>query len=55
MSAMATAARFNTGAPSSGAARANAAQSSAIFRLVASLNGRVIPLDYNKPAIDEMT
>ena len=52
---MATAARFSAGAGSLSGSRANAAQRSAIFRLVASSNGRVIPLDYNTSAIDEMT
>jgi hypothetical protein len=32
-----------------------AAQSSAIFRRVVSSNGLTIPLDYNTPALDEMT
>jgi hypothetical protein len=52
---MATAARFSAGAGSLWGSRAKAAQNSAIFRLVASSNGLVIPLDYNTPAIDEMT
>ena len=47
VSAMATAARFSAGAASLAGSRANAAQSSAIFRRVASSNGLVIPLDYN--------
>src|SRR6202048_2213085 len=51
---MATAARFSAGAGSLAGSRANAAQRSAIFRRVVSSNGRVIPLDYNTPAIDEM-
>ena len=54
-SAIATAARFSAGAARSPASRANAAQSSAIFRRVVSSNGRIIPLDYNTPAFDEMT
>jgi hypothetical protein len=33
----------------------NAAQSSAIFRLVVSPNDRTIPLDYNTSPSDEMT
>jgi hypothetical protein len=53
--AMATAARFNAGAASPAGRRANAAQSVAIFRRVASLKGRIIRLDYNTSAIDEMT
>jgi hypothetical protein len=52
---MTTAARFSAGAASSGGIRANAAQSSAIFRRVASSNERAIELDYNSPAPDEMT
>jgi ABC-type transporter Mla subunit MlaD len=52
---MATAARFSAGAGSLSGSRANAAQDAAIFRLVASSNGLTIPLDYNTPAIDEMT
>jgi hypothetical protein len=52
---MATAARFSAGVGSFSGNRTNAAQSAAIFRLVASSNGLVIPLDYNTPAIDEMT
>ena len=54
-SAIATAARFSAGAGSLAGRRANAAQRAAIFRRVASSNGRIIPLDYNTPAIDEMT
>jgi ABC-type nitrate/sulfonate/bicarbonate transport system ATPase subunit len=52
---MATAASFSAGAGSAEGRRANAAQRVAIFRLVASSNGRIIPLDYNTSAIDEMT
>jgi hypothetical protein len=52
---MATAARFSAGAGSLSGNRANAAHRAAIFRLVASSNGLVIPLDYNTSAIDEMT
>ena len=52
---MATAARFSAGAGSLAGSRANAAQRSAIFRRVVSSNGRIIPLDYNTSAIDEMT
>jgi acyl-coenzyme A thioesterase PaaI-like protein len=52
---MATAARFSAGAGSLSGSRANAAQRAAIFRLVASSNGQIIPLDYNTCAIDEMT
>jgi acyl-coenzyme A thioesterase PaaI-like protein len=52
---MATAARFSTGSGSLVGNRANAAQRAAIFRRVASSNGRIIPLDYNTSAIDEMT
>jgi hypothetical protein len=61
---MATAARFKAGAGPLSGSRANAAQRSAIFRLVASSKGRIVPprvippevmlLDYNTPAIDEM-
>ena len=51
---MATAARFNAGVGSLSARRINAAQRSAIFRLVASLKGRMA-LDYTMRAIDEMT
>jgi hypothetical protein len=51
---MATAARFSAGTGSAAGNRANAAQRSAIFRLVAWSNGRIIPLDYNTSAIDEM-
>ena len=54
-SAMATAARFSAGAGSPPGRRAKAAQRAAIFRRVASSNGRIIPLDYNTSAIDEMT
>jgi hypothetical protein len=54
-SAIATAARFSNAAGSLAGSRANAAQRSAIFRLVASSNERVIPLDYNTSAFDEMT
>jgi hypothetical protein len=43
------------GAGSLAGSRANPAHSSAIFRRVVSWNGRVIPLDYNTSAIDEMT
>jgi hypothetical protein len=35
--------------------RTNAAQRSAIFRLVVESNGLIIPLDYRTSAIDEMT
>jgi hypothetical protein len=52
---MATAARFSAGAASPAGRRANAAQSFAIFRRVASSKGRIIRLDYNTSAIDEMT
>ena len=52
---MATAARFSAEAGSRAGSRAKAAQRSAIFRLVISSNGRVIPLDYNRSANDEMT
>jgi acyl-coenzyme A thioesterase PaaI-like protein len=52
---MATAARFSAGAGSLSGSRANPAQRAAIFRLVASSNGQIIPLDYNTSAIDEMT
>ena len=52
---MATAARFSAGAGSLSGSRANAAQRAAIFRLVASSNGQIIPLDYNTCTIDEMT
>src|ERR1700689_2488163 len=52
---MATAARFSAGAGSPAGRRGNAAQRAAIFRRVASLKGRIIPLDYNTSAIDEMT
>jgi hypothetical protein len=52
---MATAARFSAGSGSLAAARVNAAQRSAIFRLVVSANGQLIPLDYNTSAFDEMT
>ena len=51
---MATAARFSAGAGSLSDRRVNAAQRSAIFRLVASLKGRMA-LDYTMRAIDEMT
>jgi len=52
---MATAARFSAGAGSLSGSRANAAQRAAIFCLVLSSNGQIIPLDYNTSAIDEMT
>jgi acyl-coenzyme A thioesterase PaaI-like protein len=52
---MATAARFSAVAGSLAGKRANAAQRAAIFRLVVSSNGQIIPLDYNTSAIDEMT
>jgi acyl-coenzyme A thioesterase PaaI-like protein len=52
---MATAARFNAGTGPFAAARENAAQRRSIFRRVVSSNGRIIPLDYNNPAFDEMT
>jgi acyl-coenzyme A thioesterase PaaI-like protein len=52
---IATAARFSNAAGSLAGCRANAAQRAAIFRRVVSPNGRVIPLDYNTPAFDEMT
>jgi acyl-coenzyme A thioesterase PaaI-like protein len=52
---MATAACFKAGAGSPTGRRAKAAQRRAIFRLVASLKGQTIPLDYNTSAIDEMT
>jgi hypothetical protein len=51
---MATAARFSAGTGALSGNRANAAHRAAIFRLVAWSNGRVILLDYNTPAIDEM-
>jgi hypothetical protein len=56
---MATAARFSAGAGSASGSRANTAQRAAIFRLVVSSNGLIIPLevmqlDYNTPPIDEM-
>ena len=51
---MATAARFSAGTGSLSGSRAKAAQRAAIFRLVVSSNGWIIPLDYNTPAIDEM-
>src|SRR5690349_20969865 len=49
---MATAARFrpSSGSPSS---RAKAAQRAAIACRVASLNGCIMPLDYNTSALDE--
>jgi hypothetical protein len=50
---MATAAGFNAEAPWSGCARAKLAQTSAISRLVVSLNG-LMALDYNTSANDEM-
>jgi hypothetical protein len=53
--AMATAARFSAGDGSLAGRRANPAQPPAIFRRVVSSNGRIIPLDYNTSAIDEMT
>ena len=53
-SAMATAARFSAGGGSLAGSRANSAQRPAIFRLVVSSNGQIIPLDYNTSAIDEM-
>jgi hypothetical protein len=52
---MATAARFSAGAGSLCGRRTNAVHRLAIFRLVASLKGHPIPLDYNTPAIDETT
>src|SRR6185437_9703666 len=52
---MATAARFNSVAGSRAGKGTKAAQHSAMVRLVASSKGRVIPLDYNSPANDEMT
>jgi hypothetical protein len=52
---MATAARFSAGAASSVLARENPAQSSAIFRRVVSSKTRVMPLDYNRSAFDEMS
>jgi len=52
---MATAARFSPSAGSLAGSRANAAQRAAIFRLVGSSNGQIIPLDYNTSALDEMT
>jgi hypothetical protein len=52
---MATAARFSAGTGSPPARRVNAAQRSAIFRRVVSLNGWLIRLDYNSRALDEMT
>jgi hypothetical protein len=55
VSATATAARFKAGAGSASGNRTNAAQCPAIFRLVASSNGLIIPLDYTTPALDEMT
>jgi len=51
---MATAAHFSPDSVSPEGARENAAQQSAIFRLVVSSNERVIPLDYNTSAADEM-
>src|SRR5262249_27234758 len=55
VSAIATAARFSSGAASSPSTRANAAQSPAIFRRVVSSNGRFIRLDYNTTVSEEMT
>jgi hypothetical protein len=52
---MATAAGFSAGAGSLTGSRAKPAHSSAIFRRVVSSNGRIIALDYNTSAIDEMT
>ena len=58
VSAIATAARFSAGASpvssSQGLARAKPAHSSAIFRRVVSSKTRVMPLDYNRSAFDEM-
>jgi hypothetical protein len=54
-SAMATAARFSADAGSPPGKRAKSAQRAAIFRRVASSNSRIILLDYNTSAIDEMT
>jgi hypothetical protein len=52
---MATAARFSADAGSLAGSRINAAQRAAIFRLVDWSKGQIIPLDYNTPALDEMT
>src|SRR5271170_1069804 len=49
-----TAARFRPGADSPPDRREKAPQSLAIFRLVASLKGRMV-LDYTMRSIDEMT
>jgi acyl-coenzyme A thioesterase PaaI-like protein len=51
---MATAARFSAGAGWLSGKRAKPAHRAAILRLVASSNGRFIPLDYNTRAFDEM-
>jgi hypothetical protein len=52
---LATAARFSAGAGSISAERVNAAHRSAIFRRVVSSNGWIILLDYNTPALDEIS
>jgi acyl-coenzyme A thioesterase PaaI-like protein len=52
---MATAARFNADICPVAGARMNAAQRSAIFRRVVSLNGWLTQLDYTTSALDEMT
>jgi hypothetical protein len=54
-STIATAARFSAGAGSLSGSRLKPAHRAAIFRRVAWSNGLVIRLDYNTPAIDEMT
>jgi hypothetical protein len=55
VSAMATAARFSSGAGSPARVRVKAAQRPAIFRRVVSSNGRGIPLDYITFALDGMS
>jgi hypothetical protein len=52
---MATAARFSAGAGPLSGNRVKSAQRSAIFRRVASSNGRAMPLDYTTLPIDETT
>jgi hypothetical protein len=46
---------FSAGTGPLAGSRANSAQRPAIFRRVVWSNGRIIPLDYNTSAIDEMT